>query len=199
MIFLPWKLKLERGNKLSKFIALEGLHGVGKSTVAELIAQRVGVVVTPTIPEEFSSARKLVNSGFSIESRYMLFLSATLSTGERVEQMIKNGMDVVVESYIFRSIAFHEGMGSKIKIGVLGKELFLPTHTILLTCDPQIRTQRIKDRGGIRNRWDALAESKSDQISLRYAAFGFPEIDTTWLQPQQVADRIMEMVNGNSQ
>lgn len=184
---------------MTRFVALEGLHGVGKSTVAELVAKRLGVTLTPTIPADFSAARRLVNNGFCIEARYMLFLSATLSIGEQIEQMVKKGIDVVVESYIFRSIAFHEGMGSKMKIGMLEAGLFLPTHTVLLTCDPMIRAQRLKERGGTRSRWDSLAESRSDQIALRYAAFGFPEIDTTWLQPHQVADRIVEMVDENSQ
>lgn len=182
---------------MARFIALEGLHGVGKSTVAEILAHRLGVEVTPTIPEEFSIARKLVNNSFCIEARYMLFLSATLSAGEQIEKILRNGIDVVAESYIFRSIAFHEGMGSRMEINVSIDRLFLPSHTILLTCNPAVRAERLIERGGMRTRWDALAEKNTHNIAARYAKFGFPEIDTSQLRPEMVVDKIMEMVYGN--
>jgi len=182
---------------MPKFVSLEGLHGVGKSTISQLIANELGVDLTPTIPKAFTASRRHVSEGSSLEARYMLFLSATLSAGEEIEEKLKNGTDVVVESYVFRTIAFHEGMGSRLKI-TLPKELFLPTHTILLTCNPQIRAKRLEERGGSRSRWDISAEAAQEGILERYAQFGFPEVDTTDSNPQQVANKVMEVINANA-
>lgn len=181
---------------MARFIALEGLHGVGKSTVARLVAERVGVKLTPTIPDAFSISRKHVNDGSSLEARYMLFLAATLSAGEQIEQKCKAGTDVVVESYIFRTIAFHEGMGSIVTVSV-PKGLFLPTHTVLLTCAPEARALRLERRGGLRSKWDVRAESNSERIAERYAQFGFPSVDTTALEPDEVASKVMEVINAS--
>ncbi|MEK7643224.1 MAG: AAA family ATPase [Patescibacteria group bacterium] len=178
---------------MKRFITLEGLHGVGKSTVAELVAGHLGIKVTPTIPEVFAQARKHVNDGESIEARFMLFLSATLSAGELIKQMLAEGQNVIVESYIYRTIAFHEGMGSLITMQIPDR-LFQPTHSILLVCDPLNRARRLEERGGLRNRWDAFAETHSDEIMARYLAFNFPIVDTTNLKAEQVASKVLEMI-----
>lgn len=179
---------------MSKFVSLEGLHGVGKSTVAAMVADRMGLSLTPTIPDAFSSARRCVNDGTCIEARFMFFLAATLSAGETIQEKNRKGEDVIVESYIFRSIAFHEGMGSEITVS-LQSSFFLPSHTVLLLCDPEVRARRLKERGGLRNKWDIRSELCADAILARYQAFGFKTIDTTNLQPNQVTDRVMEIIN----
>ena len=180
---------------MSMFISLEGLHGVGKSTIAEKLASTLNVELTPTIPDEFREIRKTMNESWSIEARYMMFMSAVLLAGERIRESLALGKTVVVESYIYRTIAFHEGMGSQIRLE-FSQSLLLPHHTILLKCDNDVRQERLVRRGGARNRWDSLAEANSDTILARYQRFGFPTIDTTHASPEETLATILEVING---
>ena len=183
---------------MPKFIALEGLCGVGKSTTSALVAAALGTRVTETIPPEFNSLRKHVSAHGSLDARYLVFLAAVVSSAERIQKQLDAGKDVVVESYLYRTIAFHQGMGSQFQISI-PKGFLQPTDTIYLLCAHEERQNRLVKRGEEETKWDRLAEDRSTQIEEVYKSFHLPCLDVTSLSPEEACVAVLGMVYGGKQ
>ena len=178
-----------------RFIAVEGLSAVGKSTVAKLLAGELNAKLMRTIPLEFNDLRKFVDSRRSIDARFCLFLSAIFCVAEEIESVLQEGNNVVVESYIYRTIAFHQGMGSNLSIEV-PRNLITPNYTFLLTCDEEERERRRKARSpkGSIYYWEQLSEENATMILQEYARFPVHTIDTTNVPPEGVVEAIFDFL-----
>ena len=63
----------------NKFISFEGLSGVGKSTISRLYAEKIDAKLIGTIPEQFSSLRKILDTPTTnIHARFLFYLAAVL-------------------------------------------------------------------------------------------------------------------------
>ena len=173
------------------FVSLEGLSGVGKSTVAPLLAQELGAEIVPTVPADFSSLRKQLDETASIDARFCFFLCAVIHSGGTVARYLDSGQHVVVESYLYRTIAFHRGMGAKLLVDCSHLEV-LPTHVFHLTCSNSERLRRRAERQAPARRtiWDARAEVSVAEILREYSRFPMQVIDTTQLTPSEVVEDI---------
>jgi thymidylate kinase len=175
-------------------VALEGLSGCGKTTVARELAPRLDAQLLPTVPIAYSEARRLLDTSDNVDARFCLFMSAMLFTSREIERTRMTGRNAVLESYLFRTIAFHRGMGSVVDIS-LPPHVAMPDLTVLLTCDERERQVRLALRGDRKHDWDRLAEDCRNAILSQYDAFPMLRVDTTGLTPSQTAQQIAGLCN----
>jgi thymidylate kinase len=173
-------------------LSLEGLRGVGKSTVAPLLARELGGQLVPTVPSSYDAVRHTVDKTENLEARMCLFLSALFDAADHIQHLLDQGAIVVVESYFARCLATHTGMGARLKI-------VLPTHVpqpayYRLTCSEAERRRRLSVRVKPSTRWDALAENSRERIEHAYDSFSMTAIDTTAKTPQQVVQAICDII-----
>jgi thymidylate kinase len=178
---------------VSRFICIEGLRAVGKSTVASQLAAQLGATLIETVPREFDSARRSVNARTNVNARFCFFMCAVFVASDEIKQALDSGTDVVVESYFFRTIAFHKGMGASVDIGI-PITAPKPTHAFLLKCEQSLREKRLAGRDKPAKTWDVLAEAHTTAIAARYGEFGLVEIDTTELTIDETCRRIVRMI-----
>lgn len=170
------------------FVALEGLRGVGKSTVAPLLADALDAELVPTVPGPYETARRHVDKAENPEARMCLYLAALLEAAAHIHQRIGEGRPVAVESYFARCLATHTGIGAQLHVVLPGH---LPTPRMYrLTCSESERQRRLTTRVKPTTHWDALAESNTGRINAVYDHFSMTPIDTTDRTPQQVAEVI---------
>lgn len=169
------------------FVSLEGLSGVGKSTVAPLLARALRAEIVPAVPTSFEAIRRQLNESTSIDARFCFFLCAVICSGSTVACYLNSGRPVVVESYLYRTVAFHRGMGAKLMVDCSRLDV-LPTHVFHLTCSEAERLRRRAERGEPehRSKWDTLAECSASAILKEYACFPMQVIDTSQLTPAEV-------------
>lgn len=177
------------------FVVLEGLHGVGKSEVAESLANVLGAELVPTVNPVFRRVRSVVDRGTSLEWRHAMYAVAVLDAGSRIREHLESGQAVVAESWLYRTVAFHRGMGSKLDLSFEGSELPLPDWTFVLTCDEEERQKRLKKRGVSQNRWQCLAECKRRDIEQQYRCWDMERVDTTNLQVDEVVRELRERID----
>jgi thymidylate kinase len=176
------------------FIALEGLRGCGKSTLAPLLAARLGAQHMPTFPREYQQARAFLDHhSHDVNARAHLFLSALMITADRVRDLLDAGTSVVIDSYIQRTVATHRAYGATID---LAEPADLPAPiTILLECTSAARAVRLRDRVKQATWWDELADQVADRIEDEYSRFAGHRVDTTGKQPHETLAAILSAIS----
>jgi thymidylate kinase len=178
------------------FITLEGLHGVGKSTVADMLANHLqGAILIPTIPFELQAARRFVDSSADVNARYLFYLSAVSIASDRVRALSGAGRIVIAESFIHRTVAFHAGMGASARVDLASLQMPAPDLSFYLHCDDSVRGLRLLGRNVATNRWRALAEMRAPDIADAYAAFPLVRVDTTEMTCEQVCEFIVSRMD----
>ncbi|MDP3244450.1 MAG: dTMP kinase [bacterium] len=142
----------------NKLIVLEGIDGVGKTTIAKMIKRELGRHHIKSVIYE-STEKK--NSGFnilkpfikkyaaklSINSSLFFYLSSTLLKSEIIKKMLKNKW-VICDRYIYSTLAYHKIKGAtKSLLPNLNKfPIIKPDFSFLITVDDKTRLQRVKKR-----------------------------------------------------
>lgn len=164
------------------FVALEGLRGCGKSTIAPLLAKALSAVQVPTFPAEFSQARAFIDwRSRNARARAHLFLAALLVTADQVSALLEAGTSVVIDSFAQRTIATHRTFGAQ-----LGWEppASLPVSiTFHLDCSAAERQRRLRSRAKPATWWDKLADQRASQIEGQYARFKSHRIEALQARP----------------
>lgn len=175
---------------MSRFINFEGLHAVGKSTISESLANAIaGAKLIPTIPESMQSARQLADETTNINVRFLFYLSAVTIAANKIKTALANGDTIITESFIYRTIAFHQAMGASINIELQDLELPIPDISFHLLCDEEARKVRSSTRRTT-SYWSYRAEQKTQEILKAYADFPMTQIDTT----NYTRERVLELV-----
>lgn len=175
------------------FLALEGLRGTGKSTIAPMLAQALGAEHLPTIPVEYGQARAYVDQHSHIpDARGHLFLSAAFVSAERARALLQEGRSVVIDSFLQRTIATHRAYGAALNCA-LPPGLPAPT-TVQLTCSPKARSKRLSRRVKATTWWDDLADQVADRIEHEYSKLPGIRIDTTDQEPHQTVATILAAI-----
>jgi thymidylate kinase len=172
------------------FVALEGLRGCGKSTVAPLLARSLQAELVPTFPAEYRQARAFLDwHSRNVDARAHLFASALMITAERVRAVMESGRSVVIDSYLQRTVATHLAYGSTVD---LARSARIPIPiTFRLECAPTARAARLNARDKPTTWWDELADQRADRIEREYASWPAHRIDTTDRTPAQTVAEIL--------
>lgn len=155
-------------NKRGLFVVIEGLTGVGKSTAAAALSDALDMEFVTVFPHEFRPAQDLLeNDPTALDARYAIFVAGLMVSARRINNLLDAGESVVVDSWIYRTIATHTAMGSKLSIKP--PSWFPdPDIKILLTCDDAVRKQRIAARGRSSGYWKSKCEDFSEEILSSY-------------------------------
>ncbi|MGW2081250.1 dTMP kinase [Streptomyces sp. NPDC001939] len=178
-----------------RFIVLEGLSAVGKSTVSPLLAELLNASFIPTLLPEFESVRKGVDKTRLVMPRLHFWMMTNYAVAETVRKCIHSGQDVVVESYFYRTLATHAALGASQLPEINWDHALAPDMTILLTVDEPVRQQRLAERGqetGL-SYWSRLEESNVEQTRRTYESFNLTPFDTNGLDAAEVADKLAHL------
>ena len=93
------------------FIVVEGLDGTGKSTVTELVAERIGGMRVATPMEPHASIRpEYKEVTFSPRDSFDFYLDSVRFASKQVA-ITCQVMSVVCDRYVASTYAYHTGMG----------------------------------------------------------------------------------------
>jgi dTMP kinase len=130
-----------------RFIVVEGLDGVGKTTFSKRLAARLGAVWLTTPPVELRAVREPFDQLFSedIECRQLFYAASVLYMGRVAAKLRAEGRSVVMDRYWSSTAAYSQDSGLAL-CEVVG---MLPAAdlTIVLELEEEERQRRIKLRG----------------------------------------------------
>lgn len=185
---------------MTAFVTIDGVDGVGKTTVARLLAATSGFQYYKSPSGPFEDLRKEVDKYASPVGRYCFYRLALQHDSVAITELLKVG-PVVADRYIASTVAYHTVLDPR--IGQIHSEtgLVRPTVQILLSARPEVRIERLERRraGEMRKASDIKLEDNvalMNNVADVFRGLGLVEIDTSDMTPGEVAARIMSKVAG---
>lgn len=177
-------------------VAVEGLDGCGKSTLARNLAETLGAVLLRT-PLDLDSATRTAMEAHCARSALarMLFYSATVAAAAiDIRAVLATGRSVVVDRYWLSTVAYHRVMGAPCSLDEVSEHLPLADFTLFLHAPLEVRAERVRSRGQATDadRW-SLQPEPSRRIEALYRELGqhriagrFHELDASEPTPDEL-------------
>ncbi|HAB93115.1 MAG TPA: thymidylate kinase [Pseudomonas sp.] len=134
---------------MSRFVVVEGLDGVGKSTLVKELAESFsGHAMSTPGPALRESRQSVLNAFSQDELAKALFYTASVSSeGRRARILAESGAWVFMDRYWASTVAYAKARGVTADLDALSKSLVQPDITVLLVLDESERQRRLNIRG----------------------------------------------------
>ena len=180
----------------SPYIVLEGLDGVGKSSVSRALARRLGGRVLTTPSREFGLTGRHIDMCPRGLVRLLYYLCAAAVTSDSARGLTRR-IPVVADRYVLSALAYHAPPSHAAEVWRLG--LLRPDVTVLLTADESVRRRRLRLRGPLSRSEKLLQEaSVRREILETYRRFAPMEVDSSNLSVADVVGAILDLLSRGS-
>ena len=140
---------------INKLIVVEGIDGVGKTTIAkllqkELLKHKIQVIRYENYEDKssgFNSIKPFVKKECSIDSSLFFYVSSAIYKSTIIQKLLKENW-VICDRYIYSTLAYHKVRGSNLSLISHFSHLpiIFPNFHFLIKVDESIRINRIKMR-----------------------------------------------------
>ncbi|QLQ36712.1 AAA family ATPase [Micromonospora robiginosa] len=174
-------------------LAVEGLDGVGKTTVSRLLAARLNAAHVALPPPELLLRTTALLRRHDSLARYLYYLSAAAAT----DVVAQSGVLVVADRYVASAHALHLHVAGEAAQILRDLPLPAPTLTVYLTADEQSRRARLNGRATPLDPFEkALNDSEPFRTAVARRLRSGPNthvIDTTGHAAEDVADAAVKI------
>ena len=179
------------------FIVLEGLDGVGKSTLARRFAQQYGYQLMTTPGTEILPMRAdIINGLGSSETAKALFYAATVQAeGKKAHKLIQNEQNVLMDRYRASTIAYAHERGVTLDLSTVLSQVYQPHLSILLTLDESERQLRLQKRGATAEDIETLDPKFRTGVLSRLQTQCDVTLDLTGANEDQAVELLYECIN----
>jgi thymidylate kinase len=106
---LPVDYRASSFNRFGSLIVIEGVGGVGKSTLGRLLAERTGAQILHTAPEPLAAMQRYVNSHCKALPHLLFYLAGALHVADTARSLLEDG-HVIIDRYIGSLLANHSAV-----------------------------------------------------------------------------------------
>lgn len=134
---------------MAGLVAIEGLDGVGKSTIMNRLAERFSGHAMSTPGPALRSGRPAILEAFAHDelAKALFYAASVSSEGRHARSLVERGEWVFMDRYWASTLAYAKARGVSADLGALSKSLPQPDITILLVLDEPERQRRLSARG----------------------------------------------------
>jgi len=176
------------------FVTVDGVDGVGKTTVAKLLAADGSFQYHKSPAGPFAQLRKEVDAHATPFERYCFYRLATQFDSIQIAQLLETN-SVVCDRYIASTAAYHIAMDARIRVIHDDVGLLKPHFAFLLGARSEIRDKRLLERAKVSS--DIEIERNSsflDRVAGIFMSFGLIHVDTSDMTADEVAESIRRIV-----
>lgn len=184
---------------MNTFISIDGVDGVGKTTVAKLLAAAGDIQYYKSPSGPFEVLRREVDKYASPIGRYSFYRLAVEHDSKEIAKLLEKG-SVVSDRYLASTLAYHLVLDPRIREIHQEDGLLKPTFPILLSARADVRIRRLEERRKKEGR--AVSDIKlEDNIVVMnsvgdvFRTLNLIEIDTGDMTAEEVVARIKEIAN----
>jgi dTMP kinase len=128
-------------------VVLEGLEGVGKTTLGSMAAERLELPYIKSPPPELNPVRDFIARTPDAEAGFYFYLAGLYAIQSKITAGISQKGAVIVDRYLASTIAYWDAGESFVPPAHDTDRLLVPDLTILITCDEETRLSRVGSRG----------------------------------------------------
>lgn len=143
------------------FVVLEGVSGVGKSTLARVLAARLGAAAIHTLTDPHTGWSDVINRGLRPLPQFAFYLSGLLHVSDEVRQFLGAG-PVVADRYATSVVACHSAVNGVDLDQV--KELIAPFRPYLVA--PDATFYLVGSDSSLKERMGTKEDVKQDDTDL---------------------------------
>lgn len=131
------------------FVVLEALDGVGKSTLTQALAARLGGVAMDTPGPELRALSPAILGALGAEqtARALFYAASVVAAGRRAREITRDGRTVVMDRYWLSTVSYALARGADPKLREIEALIPAPDVTVVLTLDEAERQARLHRRG----------------------------------------------------
>lgn len=186
-----------------KFIVLEALDGVGKTTLVHLVAERLGGLAMDTPgPVLRATAPAVLDAlGEHQTARALFYAASVLAAGARANEVVREGQTVVMDRYWLSTLSYARARGVTVDLTCIEGTVPPPDMTVLVTLDEEERQRRLLARGCTtadretmdeRFRERVLSEMRS--TARTPALRPTVEVNLTGADPDEAVERVLRIL-----
>lgn len=186
-------------SRRGRLVVVEGLDGVGKTTLATSLAQRTGATFLTTPSAPLRALRDRLEAELSsADSRQLFYALSVLEVSEHMKERLARGEDLILDRYWLSTLAY--GALRATRLGLLEVEALLQPAdlTLLLHASTEERRRRLAQRGlsaADRASLDPAAEALVEEHFRRGLALPIAglvrQIDVTHDTPESALARVL--------
>ena len=176
------------------FVSIEGVDGVGKTTVAKLLAADGSFQYHKSPAGPFAKLRMEVDPHATPLERYCFYHLATQFDSMQISRALETN-SVVCDRYIASAAAYHIAMDARIRVIHDEVGILKPHFAFLLEARSDIRDHRILERANMLS--DAKIEKDSallDRVAQTFKTLDLISIDTSEMTAEQVVHAIQHII-----
>jgi dTMP kinase len=132
------------------FIVIEGLDGVGKSTITKALAKEIDAVMLATPGDKFNSMRNELELIYkdNHQARQLFYMSTVVSISEQVRELVNKGKHVIVDRYWLSTQVYHQWKSENqhFELTDVENSLLVPDVTLYLQLPLEQRKKRLLNR-----------------------------------------------------
>lgn len=183
---------------LPKLVVVEGVDSVGKTTLARRLETelRYSYLYTPQVP--LNTIREMVEEMGDINTRFFYYLSAVVAVQPQLKEMLASGKRVVVDRYIYSTIAMHSVLGASVKsVSMRDLPILWPDVGFLLTTEASVRAERMSTRAKQPThdkKIERFVKEAEDAIEIYRSFSELVPVDTTFLNIDGVFHEVKRLL-----
>ncbi len=175
---------------------LEGIDGVGKSTLACLLADLIGGIYYSTPPAKYRKERDLIDQYATPEEHFSFYRQALKCATDDIRKLLVLNRNVIIDRYWMSTYVYHKAMGVAVSKKDFGFCVDVDV-TFYIKTNLEQRQSRIIARGVTNG--DVRVSNIQELILSEYDLLinndvNIVKIDNTFDTPDQTAEKILNIL-----
>lgn len=189
----------------NKLIVLEGIDGVGKTTIAKLLKKELSQRGIRAVryeerersTEGFNAIKPFIKQQAPLDASLLFYIASSIYKSQRIEKLLKKNW-VICDRYIYSTLAYHKVRGAHMSLVADLRKLpiRLPDFFFLLSVREDVRMKRVRAKKD-HTPADMLPKKKGSFVAKMENVLNEFEpaiVDNTRLHPHLLAREMAEMI-----